>query len=210
MYREKRDFKRPGGGGNYRGGPRRQQQPRRHNPLPEGFSLFYIAIVCPEQVEEKLSQFKGHMENRYGCRAAKKSPAHLTIVPPFRAETEMEQPLLDFVQTFNMGMVPFDVELKGYGHFGDRVLFVDVPANESLNGLEKEAMQEFSNQFPSIIFGMKPDFNPHVTIATRDIPEGKLQEALDYFEANHPVEEKFTAKEMKLMRLVDGWWKLSQ
>ena len=84
MYRERRDFNR---GGRNQGYGRPQQQ-RRHNPLPEGFSLFYISIVCPEAIEAKIKGFKEYMDKTYGCRAALKSPAHLTIVPPFRAEDE--------------------------------------------------------------------------------------------------------------------------
>ena len=168
--------------------------------------MFYMAIVCPGEIEEKVKGFKEYMEKQYGCRAAKKSPAHLTIVPPFRAENEMEKPLLDFVQTFNMGMLPVDIAFNGFGNFGDRVLFVDVAPNPSLNSLEQEAMQEFGNQFPGIIFGMKPEFNPHVTIATRDIPEGRLAQALAYFKDNHEASDSFTAKELTLLKLVDGWW----
>lgn len=204
MYREKGNFKSRG-----QFQPNRKPAPqRRHNPLPEGFSLFYIAIVCPEQVEEKIKELKEHMQSRYGCRAALKSPAHLTIIPPFRAEDEMEKNLLDFVQTFNMGMVPVDITITGFSNFGDRVLYADVLPNASLNQLEKEATTEFNNSFPAIIFGMKPEFNPHVTIATRDIPEGKLAEAKSYFEDNHSLNETFTAKEMVLFKLVNGWWQI--
>ncbi|CAN5574586.1 2'-5' RNA ligase family protein [soil metagenome] len=204
MYRERGNFNKPG---RFQGGNRPKQQ-RRHNPIPEGFSLFYIAIVCPAIVEEKVKQFKLYMEQQYGCRSALKSPAHLTIIPPFRAEDELEKPLLDFVQTFNMGMLPVDITLNGYSNFGDRVLFVDVAPNSSLTSLEKEATEEFNVQFPAIIFGMKPEFNPHVTIATRDIPEGKLFEAKAYFETNHPLNETFNAGELVLMKLVNGWWEI--
>jgi 2'-5' RNA ligase len=176
--------------------------------LPEGFSLFYIAVSCPPEIDEKIEAMKEYMQQEYGCKAARKSPAHLTIVPPFRAEDELESELSGFVTTYNVGIVPFDIQLKDYGQFADRVLFVDVVRpNDSLESLEKESMAEFSEKFPGIIFGMKPDFNPHVTIATRDIPEGTLSKARQYFEENHPVDLSFEAKELSLFRLVDGWWK---
>lgn len=206
MYNQKRDFNRQGGGGRF---DRRGAQPqRRPSRLPEGFSLYYLAVLCPDAINAKVKGFKDYMEQTYGSRAAAKSPAHLTIVPPFRAEEELESMLKDFAQTYSMGMMPVDVSLEGYGHFGDRVLFVDVAPNAGLQTLEKEAMQEFTQQFPSIIFGMKPDFNPHVTIATRDIPEGRLTEALEHFKQNHPFSENFTAKELKLLKLVNGWWEI--
>lgn len=193
--------------GRYRPQPRKFDRPKR-NPLPEGFSLFYIAVSCPPEIDEKIEELKEYMQQEYGCRAARKSPAHLTIVPPFRAEDELQSELTNFVTAFNIGMVPFEVKLKDYGQFAERVLFVDVERpNETLNTLERECMAEFSEKFPGIIFGMKPDFNPHVTIATRDIPEGALKNARTYFEENHPVDMSFEAKELVLYRLENGWWK---
>jgi len=193
--------------GRYKPQPRKFDRPKR-NPLPEGFSLFYIAIDCPPAIDEKIEGMKEYMEREYGCKAARKSPAHLTIVPPFRAEDELQTELNGFVTTYNVGVVPFDIKLKDYGQFADRVLFVDVERpNEALNTLEKECMAEFGDKFPMIIFGMKPDFNPHVTIATRDIPEGALANAKRYFEENHPVDLSFEAKELSLFRLENGWWK---
>lgn len=193
--------------GRYKPQQGRFDRPKR-NPLPEGFSLFYIAIGCPPEIDKKIEDLKEYMQHEYGCRAARKSPAHLTIVPPFRAEDELQQELANFVTAYNFGIVPFEVKLKDYGQFAERVLFVDVERpNEPLNALEKECMTEFSEKFPGIIFGMKPDFNPHVTIATRDIPEGALQKARTYFEANHPMDMSFEAKELMLYRLENGWWK---
>jgi 2'-5' RNA ligase len=196
----------------YKGGrkpypPRYQQKPKRP-PLPEGFSLFYMALLCPENIEAEVKGFKDYMFETYGSKAAAKSPAHITVVPPFRAEDELAPNLLDFVTTFNMGMVPIDIMLSGYGNFGERVLYVDVVPNDHLTQLEVDCMKDFSQQFPSIIFGLKPPFNPHVTIATRDIPEGKLAAAKQYFETTHPYQRQFTAKELKVLKLESGTWKV--
>lgn len=186
---------------------RNTYKPKRA-PLPEGFSLFYIAIVCPENIELEVKNFKNHMFENYGSKAASKSPAHITIVPPFKAEDDLTPHLLDFISTFNIGIVPFQINLSGYGNFGDRVLFVDVAPNEKLQQLELECMNEFVQQFPSIIFGANPPFNPHVTIATRDIPEGKLEEAKAYFESNHPFERSFETKQLQLLKLENGNWNI--
>jgi 2'-5' RNA ligase len=186
---------------------RRFDKPKRA-PLPEGFSLFYLAIECPAEINEQVEAMKDYMDDKFGCKAAKKSPAHLTIVPPFRAEDELQTDLLNFIQTFNMGLVPFNIRMKNYGQFADRVLFIDVEGpNTPLIELEKECMLEFSEKFPGIIFGMKPEFNPHVTIATRDIPAGALATAREYFELNHQIDLEFNATVLTLYRLVDGWWK---
>lgn len=208
------NYNRSNGKNSFRGGRRPYNQgqgfrPRpARNPLPEGFSLYYIAILCPGEIDEKVNGFKNHMYQRYGCKSASKSPAHITIVPPFRGEDELQPQLLDFVSTYNIGIVPFDITMQGYGNFGERVLYIDITPNEALHQLEAECMQEFNQQFPSIIFGMKPPFNPHVTIATRDIPEGMLEEAKMYFETQHPYYETFTASSLHLLKLENGRWKV--
>jgi len=193
--------------GSYKRPEKKFDTPRR-SPLPEGFSLFYIAVSCPSEIDEQVNEMKKYMEERYGCQAAKKSPAHLTVIPPFRAEDTTIQALSNFVTTFNIGLVPFDITLKNYGQFGERVLFIDVEKpHQSLLELEQECMQEFSENFPNITFGMKPDFNPHVTIATRDIPEGTLSKARSYFEDTYPFESSFEAKRLTLYKLENGWWR---
>ena len=203
------------GGGGYRGGGNRgggfggrpQFNKPRQSSIPEGFSLFYIAVVCPQQVDEQINVFKDYMEQTYGCRSAKKSPAHLTVVPPFKAEDELQDELKSFVDAYNVGIVPFDIQIKGFGAFGERVLFADVTPNQNLQELEQECMKEFVEKFPSIIFGLKPDFNPHVTIATRDIPEGKFGEAMEYLKTRD-LDITHAVKELHLLRLVRGRWEI--
>jgi 2'-5' RNA ligase len=195
------------GGGYGRSRYQKDQRPRRY-PLPKGFSLFYIAVMCPAEINDRVTVMKNWMKDQYGCVAASKSPAHLTIVPPFRAEDEMEANLLDFVSTFNIGVVPFEIRLNGYGNFDSRVLFVKVDESQALMQLERDAMTEFEQHFPSIIFGIKPPFHPHVTIATRDIPEGKLSEAKAHFEATQPFDEVFTVNGLRLVKLVNGTWEV--
>lgn len=204
MEKERSQYQGPGRYGRERFQPR----VRKHPALPEGFSLFYIAILCPPAIDEKISGFKAYMEQQYGSRSAQKSPAHLTLIPPFRAEDETESALADFVQSFSIGMAPIDIQLAGFGHFADRVLYVDLAPNQALFELEKEANAEFSEKFPAIIFGQKPEFSPHVTIATRDIPEGKLPEALEYFNTHQQASEVFSTREINLLKLDKGFWKI--
>ncbi len=186
----------------------RQQYNRAANrpaPMPEGFALYYIAAICPDTVNSQVQVFKKYMQDKYGSRAAQKSPAHLTIVPPFKAEEDIEKPLLDFVATYNFGMVPFDIRLNGFNHFGNKVVFVDVMPNESLNAMEKDINMQFGVEFPAIIFRTKPDFHPHVTIATRDIPEERFDEVWAYFQQQQ-IDALYTCKELSVMKLDRGVW----
>lgn len=211
MYPDRnRDRDRSRGG--YQGRPQSSYNRPSYNrpaPLPEGFALYYIAAACPEEVNTHVNLFKDYMQQKYGSRAAQKSAAHLTIVPPFKAEEDMQGQLNDFVTTYNIGVVPFDLELKNFGHFANRVIFVDVVPNTSLNNLEQEVNVQFSETFPGIIFRTRPEFNPHVTIATRDIPENRFDEAWDYFE-HQQFHAAFTYNGLHLYKLVNGKWEVVQ
>ena len=197
--------KRPGSRNNRRD----QHHPYRRpsSSIPDGFALYYIAIVCPDEVNDTIKEYKDYMQQKYGCRAAQKSPAHLTIIPPFKAEEELETVFKDFVTSFNIGLVPFDIQLKNFSHFGNRVISVDVAPNETLNHLEQEVNEQFMEQFKSIIFRNRPEFHPHVTIATRDIPEYKFDEAWDYFSQQN-IEASFNCKNLSVLKLVRGVWEI--
>ncbi len=188
---------------------RQDRQDRRPSrKIPEGFSLYYMAIVCPEPVNDRVRELKSYMNATYGCEAASKSPAHLTIVPPFRAEDELEKSLKEFAEIFSMGILPFEVKLDGIGQFGDRVLFINADGGDSLQNLEKECMAEFEEKFPSILFGMKPEFHPHVTIATRDIPEGKIDDARNYLEREFNETLPFEVRDIRVLKLEKGYWNI--
>jgi len=189
----------------YNGRPSYNQRSNRPAPLPEGFALYYIAAVCPEEINEKLEGYKQYMQAKYGSRAAQKSPAHLTIVPPFKAEEDMEKLLQDFVSAFNFSLVPFNIRLNNFGHFGNKVLFVDVEENETLHIMERDINEQFTKEFPSIIFRSKPEFHPHVTIATRDMPENKFDEIWSHFQ-QELIDETFACKGLQVMKLVRGIW----
>jgi len=189
----------------YNGRPQYRRRSNAPTPLPEGFALYYIGAICPEDVNEKVSVYKQYMLDKYGSRAAQKSPAHLTIVPPFKAEEDMEKRLDDFVATYNFSLIPFEIQLKGFNHFTNSVLFVDALPNEALNSMEQELNTQFTAAFPSIIFRTKPMFHPHVTIATRDIPENRFEEIWDYFQQQE-IEVAYLCKAVSLMKLIRGVW----
>jgi len=204
MY-NKRDENRKGG--QYERRPPYDPRPNRPAPLPEGFALYYIGTLCPGAINEKVGAYKQYMQTAYGCRAAQKSPAHLTLVPPFKAEEDLEPLLQEFVTAYNTGIIPFEIQLRNFDHFNKRVLFVDVVPNEELTLLEKNVNLQFSEAFPSIIFRTKPEFHPHVTIATRDIPEHKFDEIWDYFQ-QQSMDASFTCNSLTVLKLEKGVWEV--
>ncbi|HEX4957836.1 MAG TPA: 2'-5' RNA ligase family protein, partial [Lacibacter sp.] len=92
--------------------------------------MYYVAVVCPPEIDEKVLQYKHWMRHRFGCKAALKSPAHLTLIAPFWLEEELEQTLKETTKQFHTELLPFEIRLNNFDHFSNRVLFVHTEANE--------------------------------------------------------------------------------
>ena len=71
--------------------------------------MYFVAIVCPEQINEKVLQFKNWMKTRFDCTVALKSPAHITLVAPFWLENEKEAELIVSLMAFRSTTGHFDI-----------------------------------------------------------------------------------------------------
>ena len=129
------------------------------------------------------------MKERYGCEAALRYPAHITLVPPFWMKPELEESLGNSLNAFAITQPRFILRLTNFSHFMPRVIFIDVVLNDQLIKL-KDDLFEFlfeQNKYP-----LKKDdrpFHPHVTIAARDLHKKSFYEAWEYFK-----EKKYEAE----------------
>ncbi len=168
-------------------------------------SMFYIAVLCSPEIDSKIQAHKLWMRDRFGCTVALKSAAHITLIPPFWLANEQEQLLTETLHAFQTSIQPFTIQLKKFGHFGNKVIFAAVEENHVLGRLRKAAEDHFIIPFHNSI---KPDdrpFHPHVTIANRDIKPGDFTKAWVHFEKLY-FDEAFTASKISLLKLSPGKW----
>jgi len=59
--------------------------------------MYYVAIVCPDNLNNKIKGFKLWMQEKFGCTVALKSPAHITLIPPFWFKGDDENMLLEAI-----------------------------------------------------------------------------------------------------------------
>ena len=144
-------------------------------------NMYFIAIVAPEEINQQVLKWKNFFKERYECSVALKSPAHITIVPPFWMKEELEDDLVNSIKSFSTTKNKFEITLKDFSAFKPKVIFVDVVESEALNDL----YQSFANHiFSENKFPIKKDdqpFYPHVTLATRDLYKKAFQEAWEIF-----------------------------
>jgi 2'-5' RNA ligase len=171
-------------------------------------SMYYLALVCPPELDQQIRQYKQWMKERFGCTNALKSPAHITLIAPFWLEEGREEKLQHLLTSFMSGEEALQICLNGFSHFGKQVLFINVEENAALEKLQHEVQDYFFKALPGIIKKEGRPFHPHITIATRDMKPGAFLEAWDYFSRNN-YKAVFIAGCISLLKLEDGKWKVA-
>lgn len=144
-------------------------------------NMYYIAIVAPAEINEQVLKWKNYFKDHFECTAALKSPAHLTLIPPFWMKEDLENDLANSIKDFSLAKNKFEITLKDFAAFKPKVIFANVVKNEILD-LFHQSFEDFifkENKFP-----IKKDdrpFHPHVTLATRDLFKKAFQEAWEVF-----------------------------
>ena len=144
-------------------------------------NMYFIAIVAPEEINQLVLKWKNFFKERYECSVALKSPAHITIIPPFWMNKELENNLINSISEFSITKTKFEIALKDFATFKPKVIFVDIVKSKILDGLY-QSFSDFifsQNKFP--IKKEDRPFHPHVTLATRDLYKKAFQEAWEIF-----------------------------
>lgn len=169
--------------------------------------MYFIAIVCPAELNNKILAFKRWMRDQFGCIVALRSPAHITLIPPFWIAEDMESELMEIVSNFKTNKEKVCVETSGFSHFGKRVLFVALKEEPSLNDLKNEVENYFLAELGDVIGKEERPFHPHITIANRDMKPSDFVKAWDHF-SERSFHENFHAVSISLLRLYPDGWKV--
>jgi len=161
--------------------------------------MYFIAIVLPQDLNEKVLQYKNLMFEKYNCRVGLKSPAHITLIPPFWMEEEKQERLIADINSLSNRVKPFLISTNNFSAFKPKTIFVSTAPNEQLNHV-KMATDEFfrNNFFYNIKIETRP-FHPHITIATRDLYKKSFHEIWPWF-AEKKFEEEWTAGGISVLK----------
>ena len=143
---------------------------------------YFIAIVAPEAINQQVLEWKHYMLQHFNCKVALKSPAHITLIPPFIMPNEMQPDIEEQLQLFSARQQSFTIQLKNFAAFKPRVLYVHVQPNTHLSDLQAnlEAFLLQHKHFP--IKKEERSFHPHVTIANRDLQKEDFPLAWQHFQ----------------------------
>lgn len=170
-------------------------------------SRFFIAILPPDAILYEVVAFQKEIETAYGSKHAQNAPPHITIIPPFEANLEEVEILIETLSKSNFYNNPIEIYLDGFQNFDHRTLFVDVAKNEALERFSKVVKQLFNQQkiIPQRV--EKHFFVPHITIANKDLKKKDFKFALLEFK-QRDYQRKFLLTEIVVLRFEDRKWKL--
>ena len=144
-------------------------------------NMYFIALVASKEINEDILNWKHWMREQFGCIVALRSPAHITLIPPFWMDDALENKLQNDIYIFSQQQIAFEIRLNNFAAFKPRVIYVEVLPNKILDVLRQDLFGFLSN---TKLFPFKIDehpWHPHVTIAARDLHKKAFQEAWRIF-----------------------------
>lgn len=148
----------------------------------EGSALYFIAIIPPSPIFEQSSELKNHFKEHYLSKASLNSPPHITLHMPFEWKVKKEEELVSELRLFSKSKETFELELKNFGCFVPRVIFINVIENEPLRDVQlelhrwcKRELNIFNAQYKDL------PFHPHLTLAFRDLKKPMFEKAREEF-----------------------------
>ena len=151
----------------------------------------FIGVLLPEDITLTLEDCRRYMNEAYGCKSGHGTPIHVTLVPPFRLQDNYST--ADLAHAIEKEVLPkkpgFTAHIENFDAFGDRTLFARVQTNDLWTRLRDETVTAILKACPGCTKKDKRPFQPHATVANRDIPAGVTAAALEVMNELNLVED---------------------
>lgn len=179
------------------------------SPRP-GISKYFIALVPPAPAYEQAWLWKEYFKTEFNSKAALNSPPHITLHMPFEWKTAKENVLIEKLSLFAQTQKPVELELKNFGCFPPRVIFIQVTENSQLNKLQSE-LTRFCKTELNLFNANRLDqpYRPHLTVAFRDLKKQAFPKAWEAVKET-AVQHKFTCQSLALLKHNGLVWDLAK
>ena len=169
-----------------------------------GVKKYFLAIVVPAPLQEKIEALKNSLFLQHGLKGALRSPSHITLHRPFEWKEEKESALIERLKSFRF-QEPFHIEICHFDFFVPRVVYVNVVSNETLFKLHDQ-LKQFAVKELKLFNELedKRGFHPHVTIAFRDLKKPIFYELQEEFKKKR-LSESFNYSGFSLLKLDKKW-----
>lgn len=167
--------------------------------------MYYIAHVLPSELDALILPMKEELHQRFGCAVGLKSPAHITLIPPFWLVPDKELQLLSDLESLAIASKPFALTTQNFASFAKRTLFIAVEDSQPLHQLKQAAEKLFTGNERYGIQKEQRPFHPHITLATRDIKPHQFTEAWQLY-GHQKFEHHWMADTVSLLKHNGKHW----
>ncbi|HLG03150.1 MAG TPA: 2'-5' RNA ligase family protein [Bacteroidia bacterium] len=164
---------------------------------------YFVALVLPGALDREIQSFKEDIATRFHSKSPLRSPAHITLVPPFHFPRDGERRLEAALEDAAKSYQPFEVSLEGFDHFSNSTLFIRVLNNEKLDLFFTSTKKVF-NEIVPLRKRQDRKFHPHVTIGNRDWTPAHFRQAWQEY-GQREFKSTFSAEKISLLRLAERW-----
>jgi 2'-5' RNA ligase len=172
--------------------------------------LFFIAILPSRAVQEEVTAMKQYIADKWGPRHALKSPAHITLQPPFSWEPSRMPELRDCLLRFASAQKPFWVVLNDYGAFAPKVFFIQPELSPQIKTLFTKLRKALESEL-RFTYDKKNEqpFHPHMTLAHRDMPPTLFDQIWADFQ-ERPYYRTFAVNSIALLQWMGESWEVRE
>ncbi len=170
--------------------------------------LYFIALIPPTPIFDEAQKLKEQMANDFNSKGALKSPPHITLHMPFKLKQAREEELIEALTAAIQYQPPFEIKFNNFGHFGERVIYINVEKSDTLVTLGKTINQVMKRQFNIFNADYKSrGYNPHLTIAFRDLKKQAFAQAWPIFE-NLKFEATYSTQSISVLKHDGKQWQI--
>lgn len=163
-------------------------------------NLYLLAILPPSYISEEIDEMRKELSAKYQVFAALKPPVHITLYRPVRIEQAAEEHFIKMLKPVSASHYPFGQQIENFGSFNNKTLFVNTPKNPFIKSLQKDIAAIISrNKIDPAAVKSNSTFNPHITIAYRDVKPDVFERMWEEFK-NAKIKRSFMVNHFDLLK----------
>ncbi len=169
-------------------------------------NLKLIAIIPPEPVFSDIRKEQEYIADTWGPKHAMRAPPHITIIPPLALTSSEVGWLFGMANALSGSVSGFTMDLRDYGSFKPRVLYINPLVNHDLHDLYDLWHQSLLAKMPHVL-EKYPDrsFHPHITLAHKDVTHRQFDEMWNHF-SSKKYRASFRADHFCILQYTgEGW-----
>ena len=170
----------------------------------------FFGVLLPDELDSEIEESRRYMNGAFGCKSGHRTPLHVTLVPPFHLSDEFST--ADIVSALESRIAPiseslrFSARVEGFGAFGERTVFARVLPSEAWLRIRDAVLHAVLEKCPHCTKKDTRPFQPHITIANRDIPAGATAKALIVLN-DTALRADFPADNIAVFERENGLWR---